>query len=119
MVILKQMHGWNWMHIDERKRKQYFPNHIAWNNDYVVIEVRRSHRGDFALSKKATIKAKSLLDKEVGIRFCEANGDFLCQFGLPEIYRNVRSCDAIEGKFGPYWWLNEDGDVIENSSAPM
>jgi hypothetical protein len=104
--------NWRRMSKSECRHKQYFPNVILWDpiDRRIAIEVTRSSRGSqFALNMNAVFKARQKEGWQCYIRFVEADGTYVGQDTLGNIFARVRNVNPNEGDFGAYWWIDTDG----------
>ncbi len=85
------------------------PGAIRPKANAAEIVLQRSTGGDYALSAKAlSDHAEALQNGKLSEGHIVLNGN---RMPLLEIANNLAAFQPLQGKFGPFWWLDDQGEL--------
>ena len=116
--LLTATAGWQRMTEAQRNLLGIFPNHVFMNQKKQIgaIVVRRSSMGDFALSADAMEYMKreertgNILDSYIVL--ADFHGEKMYAYELARAVYHRLPRPISGGRFGPYWWLDQNFQVV-------
>jgi hypothetical protein len=117
---------WIWCSKKKRQDRGWYPNDIGRrlrdNKIEVVICINRGEQQGKDWACSATAAQDLLLAKREG-RIAQAyvalknpDGSIVAYDTLQNVWSNVKGTDPIDGKFGPYWWINVHFEISESGN---